>query len=142
VARVSAKKTAARKTTRKSTARKSTARGRARSTTATKATTAAKATAAAPAAPAAGTVDLAGGLRSLLDSVETEVRAVSSLSERIDTLVTELNRRRDEQAKRLIVLDALRESVNDQSLGAFLDKAIRPRRPRVTELMPERLTRD
>jgi hypothetical protein len=64
------------------------------------------------------------------------------LSQRIDELVTELNSRRDEQAKRLLVLDALRESVNDQSLGAFLDKAIRPRRPRVTELMPERLARD
>ena len=134
MARVSAKKTSARKTTRKSTAR-----GRARSTTATKATTAAKATAAAPAAPAAGTVDLAGGLRSLLDSVETEVRAVSSLSERIDTLVTELNRRRDEQAKRLIVLDTLRGAVDDVNLGTFLDKAIRPRRARVEEVFPKRL---
>jgi hypothetical protein len=133
VARVSAKKTTARKTTRKSTTRRRTA---------AKKTTAAKATTAAPAAPAAGTIDLAGGLRSLLDSVEAEVRAVSGLSERIDTLVTELNKRRDEQAKRLLVLDALRESVNDQSLGAFLDKAIRPRKPRVTELMPERLARD
>jgi hypothetical protein len=136
VARVSAKKTSARKTTRKSTARRRPAAKKtaaaARASTAT----------AAPAAPAAGSIDLAGGLRSLLDAVETEVRAVSSLSQRIDELVTELNNRRDEQAKRLLVLDALRESVNDQSLGAFLDKAIRPRRPRVTELMPERLARD
>ena len=139
MARVSAKKTAARKTAARRTTRKSTA---ARRRTAPKTTAAAKTATPRPSAPAAGTIDLAGGLRALLDSVETEVRAVSSLSERIDTLVTELNRRRDEQAKRLIVLDALRESVNDQSLGAFLDKAIRPRRPRVTELMPERLARD
>ena len=134
MARASAKKTTARKTTRKSTAR--------RRTTAAKTSAPAKTATARPAAPAAGTIDLAGGLRSLLDSVETEVRAVSALSARIDELVTELNNRRDEQAKRLLVLDALRESVTDQSLGAFLDKAIRPRRPRVTELMPERLTRD
>lgn len=134
MARVSAKKTSARKTTRKSTARRRTA--------AKKTATPAKTATAAPAAPTAGSIDLAGGLRSLLDSVETEVRAVSSLSQRIDELVTELNARRDEQAKRLLVLDALRESVNDQSLGAFLDKAIRPRRVRVTELMPERLARD
>jgi hypothetical protein len=138
VARASAKKTSARKTTRKTT-RTSTA-GRRR--TATKAAAPAKTATPRPSAPAAGSIDLAGGLRALLDSVETEVRAVSSLSQRIDELVTELNSRRDEQAKRLLVLDALRESVNDQSLGAFLDKAIRPRRPRVTELMPERLARD
>jgi hypothetical protein len=129
-----AKKTSARKTTRKSTARRRTA--------AKKTAAPAKTATAAPSAPTAGSIDLAGGLRSLLDSVETEVRAVSGLSQRIDELVTELNARRDEQAKRLLVLDALRESVNDQSLGAFLDKAIRPRRVRVTELMPERLTRD
>lgn len=140
MARVSAKKTSARKTTRKSTTRKTTARkSAARSTTRAAAPTT---TTTRAAAPAAGSVDLAGGLRQLLDAVETEVRAVSSLSERIDQLVTELNNRRDEQAKRLIVLDTLRESVSDQSLGAFLDKAIRPRRPRVTELMPKRLTRD
>jgi hypothetical protein len=134
MARASAKKTSARKATRKSTTRRRTA--------AKKTAAPAKTATAAAAAPAAGSIDLAGGLRSLLDSVETEVRAVSSLSQRIDELVTELNNRRDEQAKRLLVLDALRESVNDQSLGAFLDKAIRPRRPRVTELMPERLARD
>lgn len=131
MARASAKKTTTRRTTRKSTARRAPAKkaaAPARSTT--------------TAAPAPGSVDLAGGLRQLLDAVEAEVRSVSSLSERIDQLVTELNRKREDQAKRLLVLDALRESVSDQSLGAFLDKAIRPRKPRVTELMPKRLTRD
>ena len=131
MARASAKKTTTRRTTRKSTARRAPAKkaaAPARSTT--------------TGAPAPGSVDLAGGLRQLLDAVEAEVRSVSSLSERIDQLVTELNRKREDQAKRLLVLDALRESVSDQSLGAFLDKAIRPRKPRVTELMPKRLTRD
>jgi hypothetical protein len=90
-------------------------------------------------APAAGSIDLAGGLRQLLDAIETEVRAVSVLSERIDELVVELNDRRDEQAKRLLVLDALRESVDDAGLGSFLDKAIRPRRVRVPEVVPDRL---
>ena len=91
------------------------------------------------AAPAPGSIDLAGGLTSLLGSVEAEVRAVSELSQRIDELVSELNTRRDEQTRRLLVLDALRGAVDDQTLGAFLDKAIRPRRPRVAEVIPDRL---
>lgn len=95
---------------------------------------------ATPAAPAPGSVDLAGGLRQLLSAVETEVREVSALSERIDKLVTELNARRDDQTKRLLALDALRASVDEPSLGAFLDKAIRPRKPRVAEVVPKRLT--
>jgi hypothetical protein len=94
----------------------------------------------APAPPAAGSVDLAGGLRQLLTAIETEVRAVSTLSEQIDALVGELNGVRDEQAKRLLVLDALRTSVDDAGLTSFLDKAIRPRRQRVAEVVPERLS--
>jgi hypothetical protein len=69
-----------------------------------------------------------------------EVRAVSSLSERIDILVIELNDLRDQQAKRLIVLDELRASVKDKTLGSFLDSAIKPRKTRVPEVIPERLT--
>jgi hypothetical protein len=91
-------------------------------------------------APAAGTTDLAGGLRAYLGSVEVEVRAVSSLSEQIDALVVELNDLRDQQAKRLIVLDELRASVSDKTLGSFLDSAIKPRKTRVPEVIPERLT--
>src|SRR3954451_13474745 len=137
MARVPAKKAGARKSTArrapaKRTARKTTARGPA-------AAPAASSTAAVN-APPAGSTDLAGGLRSLLGSVETEVRAVSALSERIDGLVTELNAVRDEQAKRLAVLDTLRTSVQDTNLGTFLDKAIRPRRARVEEVVPKRLT--
>ena len=90
-------------------------------------------------APPAGSIDLAGSLRDLLESVDTEVRAVSGLSERIDELVGQLNRAREEQATRLLALDALRGSVQDDSLGAFLDKAIRPRRTRVDEVFPDRL---
>ena len=136
MARVPAKKAArkapAKKAARKSTARKSTAR---------RAAPAAAATAAPRAvdAPPAGSTDLAGGLRSLLGAVETEVRAVTALSERIDGLVTQLNAARDEQAKRLITLDALRGAVDDTNLGTFLDKAIRPRRARVEEVFPKRL---
>lgn len=132
-----AKKTTARRT---ATKRAAATRGRARGSSPAKAATARVATAAAASAPAAGSIDLAGTLRQLLESVETEVRAVTALSGQIDALVEELNSRREEQAKRLIVLDALRASVSDQSLGAFLDKAIRPRRTRVVEVMPERLT--
>jgi hypothetical protein len=65
---------------------------------------------------------------------------VSTLSEQIDALVGELNGVRDEQAKRLLVLDALRTSVDDAGLTSFLDKAIRPRRQRVAEVVPERLS--
>jgi hypothetical protein len=101
---------------------------------------AAAATTARASAPAPGTIDLAGGLRSLLSAVETEVREVSNLSERIDKLVAELNARRDDQTKRLLALDALRASVDDATLGSFLDKAIRPRKPRVSEVIPKRLT--
>ena len=157
----------ARKNARKATARKATARKTtARKATATKAPgrKSAKATAktvrarkatpvrrAAPAsvkpavsspvnAPAAGTADLAGGLRSYLGSIDVEVRAVSALSEKIDGLVSELNDLRDQQAKRLIVLDALRASVSDKTLGAFLDQAIKPRKTRVSEVIPDRLS--
>lgn len=97
-------------------------------------------TAPAPAAAASGGLsDLAAGLRGLLDSIDTEVRAVSSLSERIDAAVSELNGLRDEQAKRLLVLDELKGATEEASLSAFLNKAIKPRRTRVSEVVPERL---
>ena len=132
-----AKKTTARRTGTKAAAA---GRGRGRGASPAKAATARAATAAASSAPAAGSIDLAASLRLLLESVETEVHAVTALSNQIDTLVEQLNALRDEQAKRLIVLDALRGSVADPSLGAFLDKAIRPRKTRVVEVVPERLT--
>ena len=128
-----AKKTATRRTTKKTAARRTAAK------TAT-ARPAAAASSSSSSAPAPGAIDLAGGLRQLLSAVETEVREVSALSERIDKLVTELNAKRDDQTKRLLVLDALRGSVDDPGLGGFLDKAIRPRKPRVVEVIPKRLT--
>jgi hypothetical protein len=124
----------------RTTAKKSSARRPRKAAPARAARPASTASAAQPSAPAPGSIDLAGGLRSLLSSVETEVREVSALSERIDKLVSELNARRDDQTKRLLALDALRKSVDDASLGAFLDKAIRPRKPRVAEVIPQRLT--
>jgi len=143
MARVPAAKSARKTPARKAPARKAPAKRPAPSRAAVPAvsapaptTTATRATAAAP---PAGSIDLAGGLRGLLASVETEVRAVGALSERIDELVTQLNDVRDEQAKRLLVLDALRSSVQDTNLGTFLDKAIRPRRTRVPEVVPDRL---
>jgi hypothetical protein len=124
-------------------AKKSPSRRPRKKTTAARKKTTARPAAAAPSrsssAPAPGAIDLAGGLRQLLSAVETEVREVSALSERIDKLVAELNARRDDQTKRLLALDALRGSVDDQSLGAFLDKAIRPRKPRIGEVIPKRL---
>jgi hypothetical protein len=92
------------------------------------------------AAPAArGVSDLAGGLQSLLGAVEGEVRAVTSLSQQIDGLVAELNAVREEQAQRLLALDALRSAAKDGGLTSFLDKLIRPRMPRVPEVVPDRL---
>jgi hypothetical protein len=129
-----AKKTATRRTTKKTTARRRTA------VPAVARPAAAASSSSSSNAPAPGTIDLAGGLRQLLTAVETEVREVSALSERIDKLVAELNAKRDDQTKRLLVLDALRGSVDDPGLGGFLDKAIRPRKPRVVEVIPKRLT--
>jgi hypothetical protein len=139
MARTPAKKSAARKAPAKKAARKTTAR---KSTARRAAARPAASTAAASTrtAPPAGSTDLAGGLRSLLGSVEVEVRAVTALSEQIDNLVTQLNAVREEQSKRLTTLDALRGAVDDTNLGTFLDKAIRPRRARVVEVMPKRLT--
>ena len=128
-----AKKTATRRTAKKTAARRSAARPAARPA-------AAATSSSSSSAPAPGSIDLAGGLKSLLSAVETEVREVTALSERIDKLVTELNAKRDDQTKRLLVLDALRASVDDPGLGGFLDKAIRPRKPRVVEVIPKRLT--
>ena len=94
---------------------------------------------AAAAAAGGGISDLAGGLKSFLTAIETEVRAVTGLSERIDGLVSELNVVREEQAQRLLALDALRASAEDGGLTSFLDKLIRPRSPRVPEVVPDRL---
>jgi len=131
------------RTTKKTTARrprKSSAPARRTSTR--KATAPRKATAAAavPAVTLSGISDLAGGLRSFLDAIETEVRAVTGLSEEIDVLVTQLNAVREEQAQRLYALDALRGAAEDGGLTSFLDKLIRPRQPRVAEVVPDRLT--
>lgn len=90
-------------------------------------------------APAAGSIDLAGGLRSYLDSVKVEVLAVSALSEHIDELVAALNAAREEKATRLLVLDALREAFNDAGQYGFLDQLIRPRKTRIPEVFPARL---
>lgn len=137
MARAAAKKSTARRARKTTSARsRSTA---ARTAAVPAAAPAAAATRSSASAPPPGAIDLAGGLRSLLSAVETEVREVSALSERIDNLVAELNARREDQNKRLLVLDALRGSVDDASLGAFLDKAIKPRKPRVAEVVPKRL---
>jgi hypothetical protein len=127
----------ARTAAKKTTAKKTTAR-RPRTTIPAIDT---KPASARPAPPAAGGAvsDLAGGLRTLLDSVEGEVRAVSALSERIDSLVAELNDARDEKAQRLLALDALQGSAKDGGLTSFLDKLIKPRPTRVPEIVPERL---
>jgi hypothetical protein len=110
---------------------------------ATKTTVPAVTSAAAPAAAAASPAvpDLAGGMRALLVQIEDEVRAVGKLSEQIDDLVGPLNGRREEQAARLLALDALQSSVSDAGLSSFLDKAIRPRKTRVPEVIPERLAK-
>lgn len=136
MARTSSKKTTTRRPRKASAAP-------ARRTTSRATASARKTTAAAPAAAAAvsvtGISDLAGGLRSFLTAIETEVRAVTALSERIDGLVSELNGVREEQAQRLLALDALRASAEDGGLTSFLDKLIRPRQPRVPEVVPDRL---
>ena len=126
------KKTAARRPRKTAT----TTRTRTRSARASASTTA---TEAPSRATASGVADLAGGLRSLLGEVEREVKAVTGLSERIDGLVAELNTVREEQAQRLLALDALRASAEDGGLTSFLDKLIRPRMPRVPEVVPDRL---
>jgi hypothetical protein len=106
-------------------------------------TTAPRAAAIAPAphvdAPAAGSIDLAGGLRSYLDSVKVEVLAVSALSEQIDGLVAALNAAREEKATRLLVLDALRDAFSDAGQFGFLDQLIKPLKTRITEVIPARL---
>ena len=91
-------------------------------------------TATSPALP-----DLAEGMRRLITSIDLEVDAVSALSDSIDGLVGQLNAARQEQAARLTVLDELQAAVDDPSLGAFLQKAIRPRKTRVAEVLPDRL---
>jgi hypothetical protein len=100
---------------------------------------ASKAAAAPAPATGAGVSDLAGGLESLLDAVKGEVLAVTALSTQIDDLVVELNALRDESAQRLLALDALRGAASDGGLTSFLDKLIRPRMPKVPEVIPDRL---
>ncbi|MBV9486479.1 MAG: hypothetical protein JO246_10515 [Frankiaceae bacterium] len=98
-------------------------------------------TPAAASSAASSVTDLAGGLQSLLGAVEGEVRAVTTLSTQIDSLVSDLNTLREEQAQRLLALDALRASAKDGGLTSFLDKLIRPRLPKVPEVIPDRLAR-
>ncbi|MCW2672809.1 MAG: hypothetical protein JWP14_1398 [Frankiales bacterium] len=126
---------------------KATAASRAKPTRGTR--PAAKATASKPAvaavaaphidAPVAGSIDLAGGLRSYLDSVKVEVLAVSALSEQIDELVAALNAAREEKATRLLVLDALRDAFSDAGQYGFLDQLIKPLKTRIPEVVPARL---
>jgi hypothetical protein len=92
-----------------------------------------------PAPPQTAASGLAAGLRGLLDAIDSEVRAVSRLSEQIDSAVSELNGLREEQASRLLMLDALQGEASDPSLQAFLTKTIRPSKARVVEVVPERL---
>jgi hypothetical protein len=82
---------------------------------------------------------LAGGLRSLLDSMEREIGRVSALSEHIDDIVTRLNARRAEQAARLEALDELRGASPDPVLTQYLDEIVQPRTPQVQEVVPDRL---
>lgn len=82
---------------------------------------------------------LAGGLRSLLDSMEREISRVSALSEQIDDVVTRLNARRAEQAARLEALDELRAASPDPVLSQYLDEIVQPRTPQVDEVVPDRL---
>ena len=98
-------------------------------------------TTAADEAPPARPVDLADMLRRYLAEVDAEVLAVTHLSERIDGLVGELNAAREEQSVRLTVLDELQAAVDDPALAAFLTQAIKPRKPRLAEVIPERLAR-
>lgn len=136
-------RTSTRKTTTARRARKtSAAPARRTASRSTQASSAPRASAPVETAAVAagGIADLAGGLKSFLVAIETEVRAVTALSERIDGLVTELNAVREEQAQRLLALDALRASAEDGGLTSFLDKLIRPRQPRVPEVVPDRLT--
>lgn len=93
----------------------------------------------APSGTLPAALNLAGALTSLLESIGAEVDAVTSLSDRIDGLVSELNAARQEQATRLTVLDELQAAVEDPSLGAFFKNTIRPRGPKVAEVVPDRL---
>ena len=95
----STKKTTARRPRKTSAA--PARRGASRAAKTTVPAPSAAAPAAAAAAAAGGISDLAGGLKSFLTAIETEVRAVTALSERIDGLVSELNVVREEQAQRL-----------------------------------------
>lgn len=133
MARTASRKTAARRP------RKTAVKTTAKRTPAVPPIASATTSASTPAAAQAQVADLAGGLRTFLDAIESEVRAVTSLTERIDTLVSQLNRVRAEQAERLLALDALRGSASDAGLTSFLDKLIRPRMPRVGEVVPDRL---
>ena len=90
-------------------------------------------------APADGPGVLAAGLRGFLDAVDTEVRAVSALSQHIDDLVAALNGLRGEQATRLAALDDLRAASTDPKLSAFLSAVITPRAAQVPEVVPARL---
>lgn len=135
MARTSTKKTAARRPRKAAASAASARRGRTRAAVPPVASTETRA--ARGSAPAVA--DLAGGLRALLSEVEREVRSVTALTERIDALVAELNTVREEQAQRLLALDALRASAEDGGLTSFLEKLIRPRMPRVPEVVPERL---
>ncbi|GAC1444960.1 MAG: hypothetical protein NVS3B26_14410 [Mycobacteriales bacterium] len=97
-------------------------------------------TAPSPAPAASESAGLAAGLHGFLAALDTEVQAVSSLSERIDAAVAGLNELRDEQAKRLLALDRLKAAAEDVNLSAFLAKRIKPRTTKVSELVPERLS--
>ena len=94
-----------------------------------------------PAAPS--TTDLSGSLaaalRELVNGVEDEVTAITSLSAQIDEHVEALNELRAEATRRLLRLDELRAVAEDVNLSAFLDTTIQPQLPQSEEEFPERI---
>jgi hypothetical protein len=81
-------------------------------------------------------------LRGLLWGIESEVAQISTLCRRIDGHVRALNAVRAEAAERLLLLDALVRSAQDDDLRAWLETATAVPLPWVTELFPDRLYTD
>jgi len=82
---------------------------------------------------------LAAALRELVNGVEDEVTAITSLSAQIDEHVEALNELRAEATRRLLHLDELRAAAEDVNLSAFLDTTIQPQLPQSEEEFPERI---
>lgn len=78
-------------------------------------------------------------LRGLVWGIDSEVAQITRLCRRIDEHVRQVNLARAEMAERLVLLDVLVDTADDDDLRTWLETVSAVPVPSVTEVFPDRL---